>query len=569
MSLSRIIFLTRLHDTAARITWSVSSCLVTLCSLSRLLGKMRYISCNNVTSTLQLLSYARSHSFHKFLSTMATSRPDNDCGYKSAIAALNSLQSNAETARAAFKDRQNSPIRNILHMNHYLKLLDITQDNLTQLKCIHVAGTKGKGSTCALTESILRSYGLKTALYTSPHLSKVRERLRINGQPISEQVFSHYFWKVYKQLESKSDESIAQNIPTRPTYFTFLTLMAFYTFHHESVDVAVIEVGVGGEFDTTNVIKEPVVTGITSLGLDHTIFLGDTIQQIAWQKSGIFKTAVPAFTVSQQEEEAMDVIIKRSNEKSVASLTVVHPLPALEAINLCMQGKVQHLNASLAIHLAACWLDKYRGTNILQTIKDADGVLPQNLIDGLASCRWPGRFQIAPDPSHKSIIYFMDGAHTKESIQLATEWFVEESTNRPAPSCQVLIFYLTGYRDSDCILKSLLETYRRSSNRSTFDHVIFTPNTVENNAAMSSDLMKVATDTTSEAARATLLKNNWFKLNPTQDATTVISTGCIADAIDYVHSTILPSMKEGEEIHALITGSLLLVGGTLSFFKLV
>lgn len=499
---------------------------------------------------------------------MATSQQDNESLYTSAIIALNSLQSNAQVAKAAFKERQNQPQRNIIHMNHYLKLLDITQDDLTNLKCIHIAGTKGKGSTCALTESILRSYGLKTALYTSPHLSQVRERLRVNGTPISEQLFAEYFWKVYKQLKNKSDESIAQNIPTLPTYFTFLTLMAFYTFHHVSVDVAVIEVGVGGEFDTTNVIQEPVVTGITSLGLDHTIFLGDTIDRIAWQKSGIFKKGVPAFTVNQQEE-AIKVLIDRSIERSVEKLTIVQPLTSLESIHLGVGGKVQQLNASLAVHLAACWLDKNCNMRILESLNDEKYQLPASFVDGLEHCEWPGRFQISSDPSHDSIVYFMDGAHTKESIQLAAEWFVQESEARCPKSCRVLIFFLTGYRDSDCIMKSLLDTYVTLSKRSTFDHVIFTPNSIYNTATMSSDLMKISQDHTSEAAKASILKRDWFKLNPAQDATTVISTGCISDAIDYVYSTILPSAKEGEEIHALVTGSLLLVGSTLSFLKLV
>lgn len=181
----------------------------------------------------------------------------------------------------------------------------ITLDDLDNLGVIHVAGTKGKGSTCAMSESILRQRGLKTGLFTSPHMVSFRERIRINGDPIDKNKFAHYFWNVYHQIVTSNA------FYDRPMYFQFLTVLAYKIFLHENVDVAIIEgnvkvdvsfpfysclemtfpkiVGVGGRYDATNVVRNPIVCGVTTLDIDHTNSLGNTIEEIAWQKAGIMK----------------------------------------------------------------------------------------------------------------------------------------------------------------------------------------------------------------------------------------------------------------------------------------
>ena len=160
----------------------------------------------------------------------------------------------------------------------------MTLHDLDNMGVIHVAGTKGKGSTCALTESILRQRGLKTGLFTSPHMVSFRERIRINGEPLSKEKFAKHFWKVY-------DRIVAPNDPyDRPSYFQLLTILALNIFWDEGVDVAVMEVGVGGRFDATNIIRSPIVCGITTLDIDHTGSLGNTIEEIALHKAGIMKT---------------------------------------------------------------------------------------------------------------------------------------------------------------------------------------------------------------------------------------------------------------------------------------
>ncbi|VDO21582.1 unnamed protein product [Brugia timori] len=126
-------------------------------------------------------------------------------------------------------------------------------EEIDRLNVIHVSGTKGKGSTCAFTESILRQFGFKTGFYSSPHLVHVRERIRINGDPLSEEDFVKYFEHIYSLLEKAVEES--NKTVTMPSYFKFLTVMAFHVFIEEKVDVAIVEVGIGGEHDCTNIIQ--------------------------------------------------------------------------------------------------------------------------------------------------------------------------------------------------------------------------------------------------------------------------------------------------------------------------
>ena len=133
--------------------------------------------------------------------------------YEDAICCLNGLQSTSSVIEQAKRVRASDPARNLTHTRHYLSLIGITDKDLKDLNAIHVAGTKGKGSTCAFTESILRQHGVKTGLYSSPHLIEARERIRMHGQPISRHLFSSYFWTTYDTILHKSGDSLALGIP--------------------------------------------------------------------------------------------------------------------------------------------------------------------------------------------------------------------------------------------------------------------------------------------------------------------------------------------------------------------
>ncbi len=194
--------------------------------------------------------------------------------------------------------------------------LGLTSSIINKLNIIHLTGTKGKGSTCAFVESILKKSGYKTGLFSSPHLIEVRERIKLNGKPLSYEKFVKYFDHCYSILVDGWNKDSDKY--EKPSYFQFLTCMTFYVFSEEMVDVAIVEVGIGGEFDFTNIIMEPVACGITSLGLDHCSILGNTVEEIAWQKAGIFKSSCTAFTVGHHSSSVVDVMSKRAEEKNVS-----------------------------------------------------------------------------------------------------------------------------------------------------------------------------------------------------------------------------------------------------------
>ncbi|ERN08073.1 hypothetical protein AMTRI_Chr08g203110 [Amborella trichopoda] len=315
-------------------------------------------------------------------------------------------------------------------MFQYIKMLDL-EEPISQLKIIHVAGTKGKGSTCTFVESILRTSGFHTGLFTSPHLIDIRERFRVDGMEISEEKFLAYFWWCWNRLKEKTDEDVPM-----PTYFRFLALLAFKIFTAEQVDVAILEVGLGGKFDATNVVQSPVVCGISSLGFDHVEILGNTLGQIAGEKAGIFKHGVPAFTV-RQPDEAMCVLEKNASELGI-SLQIALPLDVdmLGGLHLGLSGDHQYINAGLAIALCRSWLE--RTGQIEGFHVDQSSSLPKQFVEGLARAHMQGRAQIVPDQhlitkkdsdmretnsKPGELIFFLDGAHSPESIEVCARWF--------------------------------------------------------------------------------------------------------------------------------------------------
>ncbi|XP_048245606.1 folylpolyglutamate synthase, mitochondrial-like [Haliotis rufescens] len=274
------------------------------------------------------------------------------CYNMDTMKALDTLRTNADVIAKIVTAGDAHCRLNTQHMISYLNRCDIKVDDVEKLRVIHVSGTKGKGSTCAFCESILRHHGYKTGMFSSPHLVTIHERFRLNGNPVSEDLFCKCFWEVYNKLEATKPqvEGESEDCPM-PDYFSFLTVMACHMFLEEDVDVAIFEVGMGGEYDSTNFLQSPVVCGVTSLGLDHTEVLGDTIDKIAWHKAGIFKRNVPAVTV-MQPADAMMVLFHKAREKG-ASLYVAPPPDnsETEEVHLGIAGRVQRSNAALALQL--------------------------------------------------------------------------------------------------------------------------------------------------------------------------------------------------------------------------
>ena len=196
--------------------------------------------------------------------------------------------------------------------------------------------------------------------------------------------------------------------------------MSYHAFIQESVDTAIYEVGVGGEYDATNIVDHPAVTGISTLGIDHTFYLGETIDKIAWHKAGIQKQGVPSFTV-KQVPAAMEVIKRRAEEKKVQSLHVVDVDPRLEGVKIRPEAEFQKGNASLAVELVETVLRE------LDHEFRPSRSLPKEFVDGLEQVVWRGRCEMKVEGN---ITWYLDGAHTADSIVVAAKWFGDEPKNK-------------------------------------------------------------------------------------------------------------------------------------------
>ncbi|KAJ2812654.1 Folylpolyglutamate synthetase, partial [Coemansia sp. 'formosensis'] len=295
---------------------------------------------------------------------------------------------------------------------------------------------------------------LKIGLFTSPHLIEVRERIQINGQPLSRADFAKYFYQTYDGLRAPEPplRRVTEESPSMPMYFRFLTLMAYHTFLAEQVDVAIMEVGVGGEYDSTNVVRKPSVCGIASLGIDHQGALGTTIEEIAWHKAGIIKKDVAVFTVNQPDP-ALRVISERAIERNAPPPTVVAPVAA--DVQLGIAGAHQRTNAALAVALCREWARKH----------SAPPASEAWIAQGLAEAKWPGRTQTFASPRHPHITWHVDGAHTVESMAACAAWFAGVGSG----PC-VLLFNAAHNRSAQALLAVL------AAQGCDFVEAVFCPN---------------------------------------------------------------------------------------------
>ncbi|KAH0895454.1 hypothetical protein HID58_045022 [Brassica napus] len=499
--------------------------------------------------------------------------------YEEALAALSSLITKRSRA-----DKSNKGDRFELVFD-YLKLLDLEEDML-KMKVIHVAGTKGKGSTCAFTESILRSYGFRTGLFTSPHLIDVRERFRLDGKDISEEKFLVYFWWCYNRLKERTNEEIPM-----PTYFRFLALLAFKIFAAEEVDAAILEVGLGGKFDATNAVQKPVVCGISSLGYDHMEILGDTLGKIAGEKAGIFKLGVPAFTVPQPDE-AMRVLEEKASKLDV-NLEVVQPLTArqLSGQKLGLDGEHQYLNARLAVSLASTWLQQIGKLEVPSLTQMS--ILPKKFIKGLATTSLQGRAQVVPDQfietrTSGDLVFYLDGAHSPESMEVCAKWFslAVKGDNKPERSehlvngsshdkwsgeenCQqILLFNCMSVRDPNLLLPHLRNTCAHHGVH--FKKALFVPNmSVYHKVGTSADLPE--NDPHVDLSWQLTLQEVWERLihnEKGEDSESIKSEvfTSLPMAIKWLRDSVHES-SSATRFQVLVTGSLHLVGDVLRLVR--
>jgi dihydrofolate synthase / folylpolyglutamate synthase len=329
--------------------------------------------------------------------------------YARALRYLNTL-SDFERLRIV---RYNSQNFDLNRMRNLLRKLGNPQD---QFKSVHVAGTKGKGSTCAMIASMLQACGYKVGLYSSPHLIDIRERIQINGEMISQADFTRVIRKV---------EPGASKIKPQPTYFDVLTAAAFTYFADQGVDIAVIETGLGGRLDSTNVIK-PEVTAITSISKDHMAQLGNTLTKIATEKAGIFKKGVPAVTVEQRPE--VEGVLAEIAAQVNAPLDVLGK--TIEFSYRFESSRMQGANNRICLttpnsrfeHLAVPLLGEHQAHNcglalsVIDRLKSRGFEIDDNLArEGLSRTTLPGRMEIV-STNPKVVV---DGAHNAASLDAA------------------------------------------------------------------------------------------------------------------------------------------------------
>jgi len=336
-------------------------------------------------------------------------------------------------------------------LDHTIELLSRCGNPHNKLKTIHIAGTNGKGSTAAILQSILRTAGLKVGLYTSPHLVRFNERIRVNGSPIS----NDFIFDFIKKFNDDIDE-------IESTFFETTTVLSLCYFYFKKVDVAIIETGLGGRLDSTNVLN-PNLSIITSIDIDHQNILGNTIEEIAHEKAGIIKKNTPLITF-KQPKKVLDVLKNRANKLNAKIEVVVDPQKIVidnfstkfvidnRTFSIPLIGRHQAHNAALAIRSSNIFMDQLS----YQTIKD-----------GIKNTIWPGRFQLL----NKKLKIFYDVAHNSAGINT-----IRSTLNSLNALDKIGLIILKEDKDVDQISNSL---------KGLFDELIIS--TVPNSQLMSID----------------------------------------------------------------------------------
>ena len=318
-----------------------------------------------------------------------------------------------------------------------MRLLGNPQD---ALRFVHVAGTNGKGSTCAFLASILQQAGYKTGLFTSPYIIEFAERIRVDGINISAEDLRNVTWEVRRQACKMQDH---------PTEFELMTAVALMYFAKCKCDIVVLEVGLGGRLDSTNVIAAPCVCALTPIALDHMEMLGSTIEQIAFEKAGIIKHG-SAVVMAEQELEAQNVIERVCSEKAcdlrkidssaLCGVPADFSYKSYRNLKITLCGSYQIQNAALAIEAA------------LALRRCSFEICDEDIRRGLFDTRWPGRFEVVAE-NPKLIV---DGGHNPQGAQALASSFQLNFPGRKV----VFIMGVLADKDYPSMIETLLPLAR-------------------------------------------------------------------------------------------------------------
>ena len=294
----------------------------------------------------------------------------------------------------------------------------------------HMAGTNGKGSTAAFLESILRRADFRTGLNTSPHLEKINERIRVNGEEISDDAFAETFTRI----QALNEELLASGkLRAHPTYFECVTAMAFEYFARARVEFGVFEVGLGGRLDATNILT-PVVSIITRVDFDHENFLGHSLAEIASEKAGILKPSVP-LVLAEQRPEVPEVIRARARELGcpVIETATAFQIEKEWMENGCSRARVTEVESGWSLELAPSLPGRFQVQNSINALaaarylqKRGYRISDSSIVEGIAEAVWPGRLeklQVGPD-------VYLDGAHNPSAARELAAFLEQNLTGR-------------------------------------------------------------------------------------------------------------------------------------------
>ncbi|KAK6017107.1 protein FolC [Ostertagia ostertagi] len=430
-----------------------------------------------------------------FSHTLVKELPQNP--YEVAVLHLNSLQSNAVTLQKVREKRNILQETNIPNTICFLNKCGIELNDLDRLNIVHVSGTKGKRiNMCICGIYSAKGWLPNWIVYVTSFGPRSRE--------------DSYQWKANQRSDDEGSEGM-------PPYFKFLTLLSFHVFLEECVDVAIVEVGIGGEYDCTNIIQHPLVCGISTLDIDHTTILGSTLPSIAWHKAGILKNGSPA-VMSPASPDALAVIEKRGLEREV-DLRTAPPYEsysfATGTVSAGIDGEHQKLNISLALQLARTWLKRMgHEVDVFPEAHENEWRIgepfnvPQLVVEALESCQWPGRSQVIDTDR---IRFYLDGAHTPKSMEMHS-----------------------------------------------FDYALFCPTALKVSPDMKSDLTNINQAPKDQMIRSQQCATVWKEIGSGE----VFVFDCISSTVQCIER-----LSEAETLDVLVTGSLHLVGGVLSLIE--
>ena len=343
------------------------------------------------------------------------------------------------------------------HMRVLLRALDHPE---REFRSVLIAGTNGKGSTAATLASILQESGLKTGLYTSPHLIRINERIQLNGHFISDDDFA----RLHSDVDRIAEQLVTNHeLPWHPSFFEMMTAIAFSYFAREHVDIAVLEVGMGGRLDATNVV-DPLVSVITDISLDHQKFLGNTVAEIAREKAGIIRPGGVVVTLPQQPA-ANDVIGNAILDLDASAVSAVqhvppvspgssqysvlstqYPAPPAQPNRISSRYPLQVMRKEILVQSPL--VGRHQLRNVALAISAAEelgkkglpGITPESIERGIRNTHWPGRFQVAP-AGERWPEMVLDVAHNPAGAWALRSALSERYGDRP------LVFVFGAMRD--------------------------------------------------------------------------------------------------------------------------